>query len=306
LHFSLTKCYDDPKEVKVPEDHSPETHIAWHPAFFEGIQLELAHYTDVLRFISEYQLTAEPLRIDVVIIRKVKDAPITKNIAAIFRSENLVEYKSPTDYLSVEDFYKVYGYGCLYASLNKIAINELTLTFVESRHPRDLLAHLREARGYTVEEREAGIWTVTGDIIPIQVIDNRELSEDENVWLKGLDNRLELSQISRIEQEAKHLNKDVHTSAYFDAIIRANMERVAEMIETRGMASLEQVLEKSGLTALWEARGEVRGEARGEARGRAEGRREVVRNLIKLGVPIEQVAQATELDIETIKSLIQP
>jgi predicted HTH domain antitoxin len=283
----------------VPIDHSSETHIAWHPAFFEGIQLELEHYTNVLRFISEYQLTLEPLRIDVVIIKKVKDTPITKNIAAIFRSENLVEYKSPTDYLSVWDFYKVYGYAYLYASLNKIAMSDLTLTFVGSRHPRDLLAYLREVRGYKAEEREKGIWTVTGDVTPIQVIDNRELSEDENVWLKGLDNRLEIPQISRIEQQAEHLDKDAHTSAYFDAIIRANMEKVTEMIETEGIASLKQILEKSGLTALWIAEG--------EARGRAEGRREVAIDLIKQGgFSIEQVARAAKLDIETIKSLIQP
>jgi hypothetical protein len=111
--------------------------ISWHPAFLEAIQRELAQYKDVLEFISEYQLTAEPLRIDVVIIKKIKDIPLRKNIAAIFRTVNLLEYKSPTDSLSVEDFYKVYGYGCLYMFLNKISINDLTLTFVESRYYPD-------------------------------------------------------------------------------------------------------------------------------------------------------------------------
>jgi hypothetical protein len=69
----------------------------------------LAQDTHALQFISEYQLTAEPLRIDIVIIKKIKDIPLTKNIAAIFRTHNLVEYKSPTDYLSVVDFYKAMG-----------------------------------------------------------------------------------------------------------------------------------------------------------------------------------------------------
>ena len=38
---------------------------------------------------------------------------IKKNIAAIFREINLLEYKSPDDCVSPADFYKVYGYACL-------------------------------------------------------------------------------------------------------------------------------------------------------------------------------------------------
>jgi hypothetical protein len=43
--------------------------ISWHPAFVQAIKLELEPYRDSLEFIAEYQLTAEPLEIDVVIIR---------------------------------------------------------------------------------------------------------------------------------------------------------------------------------------------------------------------------------------------
>ena len=59
--------------------------IPWHSAFVEALQLELEAYQDALEFFPEYQLTAEPLRIDCVVIKKAKDAVITKNIAAIFR-----------------------------------------------------------------------------------------------------------------------------------------------------------------------------------------------------------------------------
>jgi hypothetical protein len=59
----------------------------------------------------EYQLTTEPLKIDVVIIKKTKNVVIDKNIAAIFREHNVLEFKNPTDYVSVNDFYKVYGYA---------------------------------------------------------------------------------------------------------------------------------------------------------------------------------------------------
>ena len=66
-----------------------EEKIQWHPAFYEAIQAELVEYRDVLYFESEHQLTTEPLRIDVLIIRKRPDALIRKNIAAIFRTINI-------------------------------------------------------------------------------------------------------------------------------------------------------------------------------------------------------------------------
>ena len=84
---------------------SPGTdRLLWHPAFFEAIQMELEEYRHELQFIPEYPLNTDPLRIDVVIIKKSQDVPIEKNIASIFQKENIVEYKSPNDYVSVNDF----------------------------------------------------------------------------------------------------------------------------------------------------------------------------------------------------------
>jgi len=62
-------------------------------------------------------------------------------------TENIVEYKSPDDYVSVGDFYKALGYACLYSALNNVSIDDMTLTFAGSRYPRELLAHLQSARG---------------------------------------------------------------------------------------------------------------------------------------------------------------
>jgi hypothetical protein len=89
--------------------------LKWHPAFLQAIQLELVDYKDSLEFKYEHQLTTEPLRIDLLIIKKPSDLAIDKNIARVFRTDNIVEYKSPGDYLSVKDFLKVYAYACLYA-----------------------------------------------------------------------------------------------------------------------------------------------------------------------------------------------
>lgn len=81
--------------------------LQWHPAFYAGIQIELQEEAENLIFENEHQLGTKPMEIDVLIIKKAKDLPIQKNIGRIFRKYNIVEYKSPPDYLSIDDFYIV-------------------------------------------------------------------------------------------------------------------------------------------------------------------------------------------------------
>ncbi|MDR1046699.1 MAG: hypothetical protein LBL64_02920, partial [Treponema sp.] len=80
---------------------------------------------------------------------------------------------------------------------------------------------------------------MTGDIIPIQIIDSRELSEGENLWLKNLDNGLNVEEIRRITEEIARLGKAARIKAYVDAIMRANVGMVEEAIRMSDM-TLEQ------------------------------------------------------------------
>ena len=59
---------------KQPEPQN----VAWHPAFVEALQMELEAYQDALEFHPEYPLISGPLRIDCVVIKKVKDIVIKK------------------------------------------------------------------------------------------------------------------------------------------------------------------------------------------------------------------------------------
>ena len=88
--------------------------LQWHPAFYADVQIELAENASNLMFENEHQLSTKPMEVDVVIIKKEAEYPIHKNIGRIFRKYNLIEYKSPEDYLSIDDFYKIYGYACFY------------------------------------------------------------------------------------------------------------------------------------------------------------------------------------------------
>ena len=130
--------------------------IAWHPAFVEAIQLELEDYLDVLTFETEHQLTTEPLKIDVLIIKKKKDVVIEKNIGRIFQQFNIVEYKSPNDRATVADYDKTQCYSRLFTALNKRYVADMSVTIVATRHPKKLLKYLNNR--YSVTHAQPGIY----------------------------------------------------------------------------------------------------------------------------------------------------
>ncbi|GHV95974.1 hypothetical protein AGMMS50293_22940 [Spirochaetia bacterium] len=135
--------------------------INWHGAFYDAIRLELEDYLDILTFEFEHQLNTDPLIIDALILKKKKQVAIEKNIAAIFKTTNIVEFKSPEDHLSISDFHKAIAYTHLYCATEKSAdIADITLTFVLTRKPRDVLKHIETECKYPVTQKSPGIYQV--------------------------------------------------------------------------------------------------------------------------------------------------
>ncbi len=208
--------------------------IYWHPAFYAGIQIELLDDADNLEFESEHLLSKKPMQIDVMIIKKEADRPVKKNIGRFFRKRNIVEYKSPDDSLSVDDYYKVYGYTCFYKSegavVNEIPLEDLTITLVSESYPRELIRHLRDSRGFKVEKVEDGIYSIVGDTIPIQLLVTRQLSQKENLWLRSLTNKLDTRENAEllIEDYIGHQKNNLH-KAVIETIMRANQKLFEEV-----------------------------------------------------------------------------
>jgi hypothetical protein len=231
--------------------------IPWHPAFAQAMRMELEQYEDFLEFHDEYRLNSEPLEIDILIIKKAPELSIDKNIARIFKSVNLVEYKSPEDYVSVYDFYKTLGYACLYAAFNRHDVREMTVTIVETRHPKELFKHIREDTMCAVEEESPGIYRITGYRLLIQVIESKKLSPDENLWLKGLNRELNTETAGSILELSRKKNGP-EIAAYLYAVLLANAKTIQEVLkmDKTEEITLDEVLEEAGLTKKWEARGE--------------------------------------------------
>ena len=223
------------KRKQLPEEQQPADGklLQWHPAFYADLQIEFREETEKLKFEREYLLSSKPMAIDVLIIKKKDAEPIHKNIGKIFRKYNIIEYKSPSDSLSVDDFYKVYGYTNFYKAdtgkVNEISIQELTITLVSKRYPRELIRHLKEVRHYTIDNPEEGIYYVIGDILPIQILVTNQLSPEKNLWLYSLTDTLkDLSVTRKLLEDYKKNKDDQLYQAVMEIIVKANENRLKE------------------------------------------------------------------------------
>ena len=268
------------------------TKLQWHPAFSAALRITLQDELEYLEMWEEYLLSKKPLQMDILIIRKLKDVPIRKTIGRIFRKHNIIEYKSPSDSLSINDFYKVYGYACIYQSdtdrIKEIDPQELTLTFVCSRYPRNLLKHLESARGISTEYQGGGIYYLKGDPIPMQLLIVPELTDTENYWLQSMRTDLQAGkEIRKLMREYEKHRKSKDYAAVMDLITRANWEQME--------------VEKKMCDALKELFAEELKEA--DRNGRTEGKREMILALLKADVKIEIIKEASGLSEEQIEEI---
>ncbi len=168
---------------KIERDH-------WHPGFLGAMELEFIDYKDELVFDGEHQLSKEPLKMDLLIIKKKKDAVIANQIGAIFRQYNIFEFKSPRDSLTIDDYIKTVGYAYLYKglgkSVNEIPHSELTVTLVRDILPEGLFKSIA-AEGGAIREIYPGIYHISGIVgIPTQFVLTSRLDKKHHTTLRLL------------------------------------------------------------------------------------------------------------------------
>lgn len=258
-----------------------KTELQWHPAFFAGLQIELAEEAHHLSFESEHQLGTKPKEIDVLVIKKDDNVSIRKNIGRIFRKHNIIEYKGPEDYLSIDAFYKVYGYACFYkadtAQVNEIKAKEITISYVSKRYPYKLVKHLEREMHLKVQKIEKGIYYVYGMCFPIQLIITSRLTKKENLWLHSLTDDLEDQEQaeSLLKEYNAHRDENLYQSM-MDIIIKAN-KTVFKEEDNMCEAIMEIAREK-----MQEEFAAI--EAAGEARGKEIGKAETFISLVRDGI----------------------
>ncbi|MBM6853740.1 3-isopropylmalate dehydrogenase [Mediterraneibacter glycyrrhizinilyticus] len=273
-----------------------KTKLQWHPAFGAALRITLQDEMRYLEMHEEHLLSKKPLQMDVLIIKKLQDVKIKKTIGRIFRKHNIIEYKSPDDSLSVNDFYKVYGYACIYQSntgrIKEIDPEDLTLTFVCSHYPREFLKHLERVRGMCTEYQGGGIYYLKGDPIPMQLLITPRMSDKENYWIQSMRTDLRAGEeIQKLMREYEKHRKSKDYTAVMNLITRANWEQME--------------VEKMMCDALNELFAEELKEAdsRGRTEGLRQGKREMIFAFLKAGVDIKTIKEASGLNEEEIESI---
>ena len=209
-----------------------------------------------------------------------------------------MEYKSPNDYLSIDDFYKVYAYCCLYKSMaekqNGKKAEDITITFICGRYPEKLIKHLKLEKQMQVVDFDKGIYYLNGDIFPMQLIVTSRLSEETNLWLKNITNHLEERDTVEklIEEYQKHEQEELYQSV-MNIIIHANFETFKE--ENNMLEVLEELFKDK-----LEEKKEV-----GREQGEIQNLLKLIQKKLQKGKSYDEIADELETDLYVVEQICE-
>ncbi len=274
--------------------------IKWHPAFAAAIQLEFKEYEKFLEYSVEHELTQEQLKIDVVIIKKLKEIEINKSVGKILRKYNIFEYKSPKDYISIDDYFKVKAYAYLYKVIsektNSIGIEEITITLTCTKHPKKLIEYFKE-KGIDVIKKETGIYYVENTDIATQLIVTKELAAEEESYLNLLQAEHKNENIlSRWINDYINNSKNPLYEIIMDVLTVSNPEELLEVYKHMGIAKVSE----GNKAFIMDIVKKLELDKKLKEEGKIEGKIEDAKNLLKLGVSIDIIIKAIGLSEEEI------
>ena len=231
-------------------DNLEAASIQWHPAFYGAAELEFLSNKGDLEFQREFNLSKEPIRMDLLIIKKLTDARIENEIGHIFKKYNVVEYKSPDDALSIDDYYKTVGYACLYKGLgekvDQIPAQELTISMIREGYPREMFGAMGNL-GLEVQERYPGIYYISGSqaMFDTQVVVTRRLVQETHQTLRVLSKHVKEEDVRAFVERAAGISGSGDRNN-IDAVLQASVsanKKVYEAIRRRDKVMCEALRE---------------------------------------------------------------
>ena len=211
-----------------------KSRVDWHEAATCAFQIELKDYSDILEYITEYIIGKNNYRIDLLIIKKLTNYVIPKNIALIFKTFNLLEIKGIGSSVTIDSYYKTIGYaGLLIAQtgrINQYSSLDVSLTLLSYHYPQNLMKHLRKERKLTVAKVSPGVYHINKETFITQIIVTRELPPEENLYLRCLTNSLEDAKLANrlTDDYEKHQDQDIYTR-YMRQLTTANLKTKGDL-----------------------------------------------------------------------------
>ena len=269
--------------------------IRHHYGFYGAFRAEYGSSSANFEFEHEKVLGVEPLRADVVAVKRNKQATLTDGIGRFLAPHNIIEYKSPDDTLNIKDFYKIQGYACIYQWIEpNVSGDELAISIFRHRYPREMFKDLHKL-GRGVEETYPGVYVVTGPLtVPAQVIVTSRLPPGEYGLFKILTKGAKREDIAKFLEDfdlyepedvrailgvSTALNEETYRAIWEEGRMVGALERLMQAELARRDAEKEAEFAKK--EAISKAQALSQGRSEGIKEGRKEGRMEALRAIME-------------------------
>ena len=249
----------------------------YHYGFYGAVHAEYEPTHVNMEYLQEHELGEEPVRMDMLILKK-DAAPLTDPVGSFFKIHNVLEYKSPNDQLSINDFYKTQGYALLYKGLSKTAdevpVEELTVSIFRHSYPREMFRRLKES-GFVIREEHPGIYYILGAIsVPVQIVVISRLEKGRYEAFKALAEKASKEDIIKLLKLTEDY-PDPKMIDYVRAVLNVSIAlNEAVLEEIREAGTMKEAVERVFRKELEEKRQE----------GRQEGILETLSVLVKDGI----------------------
>ena len=216
-------------------DNLEVLNISWHPGFYGAAELEFLSNKGDLEFQREYNLSKEPVRMDLLIIKKLSDVRIENELGHIFKKFNIVEYKNPDDALTIDDYYKTVGYACLYKGLGEsvdlIPAYELTISIFRESCPREMFKAMKKM-GLEIEERYPGIYYISGKqaLFDTQIVVTKQLEKETHRTLRVLSKHVQEEDVRAFVEKAGKMTEPGDRNN-IDAVLQVSVSANREIYE---------------------------------------------------------------------------
>ncbi|MDE7044106.1 MAG: hypothetical protein K2O97_03650 [Acetatifactor sp.] len=209
--------------------------INWHVAAICAIKITFREYSEYLQYFQEYRLAKSGYRIDLLMIRSAPDIKIPLSLAYIFRSHNLFEIKGIHSSITIHSYYKTIGYAALLIAedprIPPCTRDEISLSFLCHHKPVKLLRYLTEECKKNIAKSSKGIYHISGDIFPAQIIIVPELSPEEALYLRCLTDRLDDARLAEqlADDYSRHQGQQEYEE-YMNQLVNANLSTKGDML----------------------------------------------------------------------------
>lgn len=220
----------------------------WHIPFYCSYEIDFRRFKNILQIDTGYILE-QSSEIDILTVKKKKDAKIDNGIGLLYREHNIIEYKSPDNRIDMSAWLQVMGYAFLYMRLENIkSIKDILVSLMGYNYPRKLIKEL-EALGYTMKHVEKGILFLENpQNIDIQIVIIREIEDEKYPWMSLIKKRISEERINGICNQLNYIESDEILNAkareVTDLVIRrliinGQREEMIKMNETKNLFKAE-------------------------------------------------------------------